>query len=229
MIQYTRRALVDLDVSKAIEASNQLLDTYEKQLNKLDDEKEKLDAFQRKMHELLVQLSELGVTIENVNTLENLTSKNLEVAEKQGFIDYLKTEIQECRDKLIEKNTLLKKELEIVQDGCIEQNSIIESCNKNRINYSHVQEQMELIKEINREFKRQGINEEAHMAYEYVVALKDERWRNAIEAFLGVHRYAIIVSKEFFNVANVVMDKSKYHYVELVNTKRLMSKKKKYF
>ena len=84
---------------------------------------------------------------------------------------------------------------------------------------------MELIKEINREFKRQGINEEAHMAYEYVVALKDERWRNAIEAFLGVHRYAIIVSKEFFNVANVVMDKSKYHYVELVNTKRLMSKK----
>lgn len=221
----TRRALVDLDVSKAIEASNQLLDTYEKQLNKLDDEKEKLDAFQRKMQELLVQLSELGVTIKNVNTLENLTSKNLEVAEKQGFIDYLKTEIQECRDKLIEKNTLLKKELEIVQDGCIEQNSIIESCNKNRINYSHVQEQMELIKEINREFKRQGINEEAHMAYEYVVALKDERWRNAIEAFLGVHRYAIIVSKEFFNVANVVMDKSKYHYVELVNTKRLMSKK----
>lgn len=221
----TRRALVDLDVSKAIEASKQLLDTYEKQLNKLDDEKEKLDAFQRKMQELLVQLSDLGVTIKNVNTLENLTSKNLEVAEKQGFIDYLKTEIQECRDKLIEKNTLLKKELEIVQDGCIEQNSIIESCNKNRINYSHVQEQMELIKEINREFKRQGINEEAHMAYEYVVALKDERWRNAIEAFLGVHRYAIIVSKEFFNVANVVMDKSKYHYVELVNTKRLMSKK----
>lgn len=221
----TRRALVDLDVSKAIEASKQLLDTYEKQLNKLDDEKEKLDAFQRKMQELLVQLSDLGVIVKNVNTLENLTSKNLEVAEKQGFIDYLKTEIQECRDKLIEKNILLKKELEIVQDGCIEQNSIIESCNKNRINYSHVQEQMELIKEINREFKRQGINEEAHMAYEYVVALKDERWRNAIEAFLGVHRYAIIVSKEFFNVANVVMDKSKYHYVELVNTKRLMSKK----
>ena len=221
----TRRALVDLDVSKAIEASKQLLDTYEKQLNKLDDEKEKLDAFQRKMQELLVQLSDFGVIVKNVNTLENLTSKNLEVAEKQGFIDYLKTEIQECRDKLIEKNILLKKELEIVQDGCIEQNSIIESCNKNRINYSHVQEQMELIKEINREFKRQGINEEAHMAYEYVVALKDERWRNAIEAFLGVHRYAIIVSKEFFNVANVVMDKSKYHYVELVNTKRLMSKK----
>ena len=36
----TRRALLDLDVSKAIEASKQLIDTYEKQLTKLNDEKE---------------------------------------------------------------------------------------------------------------------------------------------------------------------------------------------
>lgn len=65
----------------------------------------------------------------------------------------------------------------------------------------------------------------ADMAYEYVVALKDENWRNAIETFLGVHRYAIIVSKDAFDIANAVLDRSRYRYVELVNTKRLMSKK----
>ena len=220
----TRRALLDLDVSKAIEASKQLIDTYEKQLTKLNDEKEKLDIFQQKMQEMVVQLSELGVTVQNDNVLGRLTSKSLDVAEKQRFIDSLKEEIQECRDKLIEKNTLLKTELEIVQNGCVEQNNIIESCNKNRMDYSNVQEQVELMKEINRELKKHGINEEAHMAYEYVIELKDENWRNAIEAFLGVHRYAVIVSKEVFDVANAVLDKSRYRYVELVNTKRLMSK-----
>jgi len=221
----TRRALLALDVSKAIEASKQLMDTYEKQLTKLNDEKEKLDIFQRKVQEMVVQLSELGVTVQNDYALGRLTSKSLEIAEKQRFIDSLKEEIQGCRDKLIEKNTLLKKELEIVQNDCVEQNNIIESCNKNRMDYSNVQEQVELIKEINRELKRQGINEEAHMAYEYVIELKDENWRNAIEAFLGVHRYAVIVSKDAFDVANAVLDKSRYRYVELVNTKRLMSKK----
>lgn len=220
----TRRALLDLDVSKAIEASKQLIDTYEKQLTKLNDEKGKLETFQQKMQEMIVQLSEMGVTVQNDNVLGRLTSKSLEVAEKQRFIDSLKEEIQGCRDNLIGKNTLLKKELEIVQNECVEQNSIIESCNRNRMNYSNVQEQVELIKEINREFKKRGISEEAHMAYEYVIELEDENWRNAIEAFLGVHRYAIIVSKEVFDVANAVLDKSRYRYVELVNTKRLMSR-----
>lgn len=222
----TRRALLDLDVSKAIEASKQLIDTYEKQLTKLNDEKERLETFQQKMKEMIVQLSEMGVTIQNDNVLGRLTSKNLEVAEKQRFIDSLKEEVQECRDTLIEKNILLKKELEIVQNECIEQNNIIESCNKNRMDYSNVQEQVELIKEINRELLKHDINEEAHMAYEYVIELKDENWRNAIEAFLGVHRYAVIVSKDAFDVANAVLDKSRYRYVELVNTKRLMSKVK---
>lgn len=197
----TRRALLDLDVSKAIEASKQLIDTYEKQLTKLNDEKERLETFQQKMKEMIVQLSEMGVTIQNDNVLGRLTSKNLEVAEKQRFIDSLKEEVQECRDTLIEKNILLKKELEIVQNECIEQNNIIESCNKNRMDYSNVQEQVELIKEINRELLKHDINEEAHMAYEYVIELKDENWRNAIEAFLGVHRYAVIVSKYAFDVA----------------------------
>ena len=179
------------------------------------------------MKEMIVQLSEMGVTIQNDNVLGRLTSKSLEVAEKQRFIDSLKEEIQGCRDNLIGKNTLLKKGLEIVQSECVEQNSIIESCNKNRMNYSNVQEQVELIKEINREFKKRDISEEAHMAYEYVVELKDENWRNAIESFLGVHRYAVIVSKDVFDIANAVLDKSRYRYVELVNTKRLMSKQLK--
>jgi DNA repair exonuclease SbcCD ATPase subunit len=221
----TRRALLALDVSKAIEASNQLIDSYKKQLEKLNDEKEKLDIFQQKMQDMVVQLSELGVTVQNDNVLGRLTSKSLDVAEKQRFIDSLKEQISGCRDQLIEQNILLKKELETVQAECVEQNRIIENCDKNRTDYSGVQEQIALIKEINREFQRLGIHEEAHMACEYVIALKDENWRNAIEAFLGIHRYAIIVSKEVFDVANTVLDKSKHRYVELVNTKRLMARK----
>ncbi len=219
-----KRALLALDVSKAISASEQLLHAYEEQLAVLNVEKEKLEAFQRQLQEMAVQLAELRADVQNADMIGRLTSKEVEVAEKQRFIDLLKDEIRRTRDRLIERNTLLKKELEDIQKECIEQNKIIENCNKNRADYSHVQEQMELIREINREFRKQGIHEEAHMACEYVVELKDEKWRNAIEAFLGIHRYAIIVSKEAFDVANKVLDQSRHRYVELVNTKRLMSR-----
>lgn len=219
-----KRALRDLDVSKAIDASEQLIHGYEEQLAVLNAEKERLERFQKQMQAVVMRLAELGAEVREAYMADKLTSKEVEIAEKQSFIDSLKEKIRESRDKLIEDNTLLKKELKEIQKECVEQNDVIENCNKNRADYSTVGEQTELIKEINRELKKQGFAEEAHMACEYVAELKDERWRDAIEAFLGVHRYAIIVSKEAFDIADAVLDQSKHRYVELVNTKRLMAR-----
>ncbi len=220
----TRKALLDLDVSKAIEASKQLIESFEKQLSKLSNEKANLEFFQSKMCDIATQLTELGVQVPNQELLERLTSETCSVSEKQHFIDIFRTIITECRDAMIEKNALLKEELNRIERECEEQNSIIESCSRNRLNLLNVQEQVELIKEINRELKKNGIEEEAHMAYEYVLRLENEDWRNAIEAFLGPHRYAIIVSMKAFGIANSVLDRSKFRYVELVNIRRLMAK-----
>lgn len=223
----TKRALLELDVSKAIVASEELIHTYEQQLAVLNKEKDEVEIFQKQMQQVVPELKGLGAVVRDADVVDRLTSKDCEIAEKQRFIDLLKEEVRNCRDRLIEDGTLLKKELEGIQGECIEQSNIIENCNKNKADFSHVQEQIELIREINNVFKKQGINEEAHMACEYVVALKDENWRNAIEAFLGIHRYAIIVPSETFDVANAVLDRSKHRHVELVNTKRLMSREMK--
>ncbi len=221
----TKEALRKLDVSKAISASEQIIRTYEEQLAVLEREKESLERFQRRMQEVILQLNEAGMQIEEAGMVGLLSSREAGVAEKQRFLNSLKEEIQRCRDRLIETNTLLKEELKDVQREWIEQNGIIESCTKSQADYSHVQEQLVLLKEINREFKKQGIQDEAHMACEYVVELKDEEWRDAIETFLGIHRYAVIVAPASFDAANAVLDRSKHRYVELVNTKRLMQRR----
>lgn len=219
-----KRALRELDVSKAIGASKQLIRTYEEQLAVLNTEKERLEIFERRMQEVILRMRGSGAEVEDAGMAGLLTSTEAAMAEKQRFIDTLKEEIQRCRDRLIEEKTLLKKELEDIREECIEQAHIIENCNKNRTDYSRVREQMELIKEINHEFSRQGIRDEAHMACEYVIELRDEEWRNAIETFLGIHRYAIIVPPSSFDAANAVLDRSGHRYAELVNTKRLVQK-----
>lgn len=220
-----RSALLDLDVSKAIVASEQVISTYEDQLSQLGEKKKQLEIFLLHVQKMMAQLAELGEATENKETAQMLVSKVVDAVEKQRFIDRLKEQIRVCRDQLIEKNILIKRELESVQEEWAEQNAVIENCNRNRADYSGIQEQIELIREINRELKKRGMEEEARLACEYVAELKDENWRDAIEAFLGIHRYAVIVSKEAFDVANDVLDHSRHRYVELVNTKRLMEKR----
>ncbi len=221
----TKEALRKLDVSKAISASEQMIRTYEAQLTVLEKEKENLEKFQKRMQEVTVQLIEAGTAAEDAGAIGLLSSREVGAAEKQKFIDSFKEEIRRRRDRLIEARTLLREELKDVQKDWIEQTGIIENCTKNRSDFSHVQEQSELLKEINREFRRKGIRDEAHMACEYVVEIRDEDWRDAIETFLGIHRYAIIVAPSSFDAANAVLDRSKHRYVELVNTKRLMKRK----
>ncbi len=220
-----RSALRELDVSKAIFASEELIHKWKKQLDVLNQEKEELETFQGQLEEITVLLKECEVDFADFDMVHKITAKAIEAADKKRYIDSLKEVIQKCRDMQIEQKTLLGKELSEIQNACVEQAKIIENCNKNRADYSYAKEQTELIAEINREFRKRGIREEARMACEYVVALHNEEWRNAIEAFLGIHRYAIIVSPAAFYVANEVMDRSKHQYVELVNTKRLMERK----
>lgn len=220
-----KSSLNALDVSKAIVASEQLLHQYESQLSVLQKEAQELELFQSEMQEVLDQADTFGMELPDTDMAGKLTAKSVGAAEKKQFAENLKQEIRRCRDHLIAAHTLLGQELAGIRESCIEQNEIIENCKKNKVDYSYVREQISLIREINHEFEKKGIRDEARMAFEYVVELKDPEWRDAIEAFLGIHRYAVIVSPDTFDIANRVLDHSRHRYVELVNSKRLQTRK----
>lgn len=219
-----KSALRELDVSKAILASEELIHKWEEQLCILNKAKEELETFQQQLEEIVILLKECDTDFVDFDMVHKITARAIEVADKKQYIDSLKEEVRKCRDMQIQQKAILGQELSEIQSACVEQTQIIENCNKNKADYSYAKEQTELLAEINREFQKRGMREEARMACEYVVDLHNEEWRDAIETFLGIHRYAIVVSPAAFDVANEVMDRSKHHYVELVNTKRLMTR-----
>ena len=143
--------------------------------------------------------------------------------------------MQEARDAVMQQKYSIEDELEKIQKECVLQNEILEACKKKKADFTFAGEQLAFIKEINREFEQLGIDERAKMACEYVIGIKDEDWRNAIEAFLGIHRYAVIVSPAAFDIANRMLDKSghRYHRIgqhETAYAKRnLPVKKMRYF
>ncbi len=217
-----RSALRELDVSKAIFASEERIHKSEEQLHILHREKEELERFQKQLEEVVVILQECNADFTDFDMVHKITVRDVETVDKKQYLDNLKEKVRKCRDTQIQRKAILQQELTEISRACTEQIQIIENCNKNKADYSYVKEQTALLAEINREFQKRGIREEARMACEYVVELRDEAWRDVIETFLGIHRYAIIVSPVVFDVANEVMDRSKHRYVELVNTKRLM-------
>jgi hypothetical protein len=57
------------------------------------------------------------------------------------------------------------------------------------------------------------------------LGLKDEEWRDVIEGYLGRRRYTILVEPEYYDIADDVLNVSKFRYAHLFNTKLLMQKK----
>lgn len=220
-----KNAMVSMDVSRTIEASMKMIEDCREQLKKITREAEMLEAFQREMEGTADILSgSKEANLIDRDWLKRLSDTRIDAADKQIFLARLKKSLSSSRDGIRDELSLLKPELERIGQECQEQNDIIEACNKNQPDFSFAREQKALASEINREFAARGIDREARLACEYVIGITDEKWRSAIEAFLGIHRYAVIVSPEDFYIANEVMDKSGHRYVELVNTKRLMTR-----
>ena len=222
-------ALSKMDASQAITASQKMIAEYEGNLRKLRSEARALEEFQRKIRDTAEQTqSEKILDLLDSGMLEKLADSRTDASEKQVFLDELKKALVEARDILLQGKYAIDAELEKIRRACIQENEILEACKKKKADFSFARDQIAFIKEVNRQFELIGVDEEAKMACEYVIGIKDEAWRNAIEAFLGVHRYAVIVSPEAFDIAESVLDKSEHRYVELVNTKLLMRKQEKH-
>ncbi|MBR0172167.1 MAG: AAA family ATPase [Lachnospiraceae bacterium] len=221
-IDELRRALKEMDVYQAIQKAEEaivkhrvLLETFAKQKQELEDFEEKsraaLSRMQKEQEEVTVPMA------------VSLCSTAVTGTEKALYIERLKEAFRAYRDNLIIRLSGLKNEQAEREKEILAVQEMIALCEKNKPDYSYVKDQMALIREINRALTDSGRKGVARLACEYVAQFMDESWRDATEAFLGRHRYAIIVEPEDFAIANAVMDRSSFRYVELVNTGRLMS------
>lgn len=221
--------LSELDCSKAIEEEEENRKRLQGKRDELEQARKLLYAFQEQVKEILPMLGRLGTEVADEEILAGLTGADYSYVEKKNAADRLKRLLADTKERLTEQRVEIRSRLKSVQEELIHYNKIVEECGKNRLDYSHVPEQAELLREINREFRNRKVPAQAMFSCEYVVKVEDEEWRAAIEAFLGIHRYSILVEPEWFDIANQVLDKSSHKYAELVNTKLLAEKKVKRF
>lgn len=216
--------LSSLDCSRAIEEEKENQKRLEQKQGQLEQDRAELSVFQDHVNEMLDMMRRLNAEEKDEEILCQLVQRNYSFAEKRQATDELKRRMSRQKDNLLEAGVEIRGRLEHVQKELNHYNMVIADCEKNKLDYSFAQDQAAFIKEINKEFQNRNIKSEAKFSCEYVVKIEEEEWRNAIEAFLGIHRYSILVEPMYFDIANAILDKSNHKYVELVNTKLLAKK-----
>lgn len=220
-----RVSLEQLDSMRMIAEESRKLEGLENEKRMLIDLCGKLEHFQTAVSELMNQFIEEKEPVDGQKILSSLCGYEYTAAEKAEAIARFKQKIGERYDRLVMRAADIKRELVDLNRSLDVQHRIIEECKKHRSTFSQIPEYVGLRDEINREFEKRNIPSKARFACEYVIALKDEAWRDAIEAFLGPRRYTILVEPQYYDIADDVLNRSDHCYAHLFNTKLLMKKK----
>ena len=220
-----RVSLEQLDSTRMIAEESRNLEQLKTEKKNLLELCRKLESFQTAVSELMNQFFEEKRTVEDQGVLASLCGREHTAAEKAAAVSRFKQQISGRYDELVAGAAELERELMELDRRRDMQYRIIEDCKKHRNTFAQIPEYVGLKDEINGEFEKRNIRSKAQFACEYVIGLKDEAWRDAIEAFLGPRRYTILVEPQYYDIADEVLNRSSHRYAHLFNTKLLMKKK----
>ena len=208
---------------KEIEKVKRERDDLEGSIGSNDSEK-RLRAIDQEITELEAQLKSYSDQKEKLQNLESQIDIQMDVCEIEET-DSRESNFTRKRNLLKEKSNAVKREIysltlqkEDTRKRIGELTKEISSLKSSKPVYSN-SEAVKLRDEINK--VKKGA---AALLCEYVVKIRDETWRDALEAYIGQDRYAVIVSPENFEIACEIQKKLKLTEARLVNTKKLYEK-----
>ena len=217
--------LSQLDSAKMIAQEEQRLTALQAEETEQLSKFRELEHFQQCVAQIVAQFQQASRAIEQKDVLLSLCSSSYRGNEKGQAVAALKRNVDHWYDEQVEELVKLRQDLDEINGKISSEEAIIEACRKHRAAYGLIPDYVGLRDDINNEFEKRGISERAQFACEYVVALTDETWRDAIEAFLGPRRYTILVPPKYYDIADDVLNRSRHRYAHLFNTKLLMRKK----
>lgn len=218
-------SLQQLDSARMIVEEERRIQELTARKKQLAGEHRALTELQGRVNEILGFLLPEGVPVENKTVLASLCGDTYSPAEKEAAVSALKGNVDAAYEEQVRRLDRLDQQLSALNKKLAEQSEILEECRRHRNSYDRIPEYVGLRDEINREFAKRKLPARAQFACEYVLSLRDEDWRDAIEAFLGPRRYTILVEPQYYDIADDVLNRSAHKYAHLFNTKLLMRKK----
>ena len=206
---------LELDVARKnlakVEDSNR---TLSESLNDKNDElnkcKENIKACESAIADLknlqiaITQLipqieDDIQVSIESQEVLKNLAELGIAPSEKQAFFIEFGNRIQTVREEYTTKRVLLENDAKACREKLADIEKDIKALQAKKVIFPREAETAK--RAIQEEFESHSIKSEVRFFAELVEEIKDERWRKAVETFLGRKRFYLIVDDEYCGLA----------------------------
>lgn len=220
-------------VNRALTEYNEGMVNFDNELRikkkELEDKESELEAVISKIEEIRLLEDRTIYILDNFSspaalpcykTITELAEPSVSDEEKQEAISEAFAHIRKLYEDNQQKIGIMKMKIEDLTADIVSKETSLRHYKSNNYDYSILASRKELCDAINSKAKKTV----AMMAFEYVISLKDEKWRNALEAYLGFNRFNIIVERDYFDLALRELDTVKDKRIRIINTPRLMEK-----
>ena len=212
------------DIFRGVRESIQAL---ERQIEKLNEEKEKQENGLALLMKLQAQISAIlkwadpfiEVEEEDRNCLAHLSEGGQQIEEKLRSYLRFKEQMQGQKQIFWEEEIHCGDRIRELDQELDELETEIKQLKSNQMVFPKNAEAAKRI--IYEELKQQGIQTDVRLFAELVQEVKDAEWRAAIETFLGRKRFYIIVDGQYCHKAMEVLERRKLHGVHVVITDKL--------
>ena len=212
------------DIFRGVRESIQAL---ERQIEKLNEEKEKQENGLALLMKLQAQISAIlkwadpfiEVEEEDRNCLAHLSEGGRQIEEKLRSYLRFKEQMQGQKQIFWEEEIHCGDRIRELDQELDELETEIKQLKSNQMVFPKNAEAAKRI--IYEELKQLGIQSDVRLFAELVQEVKDAEWRAAIETFLGRKRFYIIVDGQYCHKAMEVLERRKLHGVHVVITDKL--------
>lgn len=212
------------DIFRGVKESIQAL---ERQIEKLNEEKEKQEDGLALLMKLQAQISAIlkwadpfiEVEEEDRNCLAHLSEGGRQIEEKLRSYLRFKEQMQGQKQIFWEEEIHCGDRIRELDQELDELETEIKQLKSNQMVFPKNAEAAKRI--IYEELKQQGIQSDVRLFAELVQEVKDAEWRAAIETFLGRKRFYIMVDGQYCHKAMEVLERRKLHGVHVVITDKL--------
>ena len=212
------------DIFRGVRESIQAL---ERQIEKLNEEKEKQENGLALLMKLQAQISAIlkwadpfiEVEEEDRNCLAHLSEGGRQIEEKLRSYLRFKEQMQGQKQIFWEEEIHCGDRIRELDQELDELETEIKQLKSNQMVFPKNAEAAKRI--IYEELKQQGIQTDVRLFAELVQEVKDAEWRAAIETFLGRKRFYIIVDGQYCHKAMEGLERRKLHGVHVVITDKL--------
>lgn len=226
--------IINLERAKSDDDVSRTLLSYQEALNKKSGEYEKQKEIVLQVRQDLQKefnvMKELSIQIPNevVKQFVQYYQQNMDALDIEEINHHL-TNLEQNVKSLFQAYTLEKDKLEKNKQSLSEEINI----SKSKLNQlkRHVKTYPfyveKLIRALNDELSNYYQKEVRVQPLCEIIEVNDEKWRNALEGYLGGQRFDIIVDPKYFNDALEIYDRIKFEQkiygVGLVNTQKIQS------